>query len=42
MGVMHYNIIVIQMVRVITELQGVKEKTVVVEKFAMENNCYNI
>ena len=33
MGVMYYNIIVIQMVRVMAERQGEQEKTVIIEKF---------
>ena len=42
MGLMYYNIIVIQMVRVMVEQQGEQEKTVVIEEFARGNKCHNI
>ena len=41
MSVTYYNIIVIQMVRVMTERQGEQGKTVLIEKFATENKCHN-
>ena len=34
MGVMYYNIIVIQMVRVMTKRQGEQGKRIVIEEFA--------
>ena len=38
---MYYNIIVIQMVCVMTERQEEQGKTVVIEEFATENKCHN-
>ena len=39
---MYYNIIIIQMVRVMAKRQEEHEKTVVIEKFATGNKCHNI
>ena len=42
MGVMYYNIIVVQMVCVMTKQQGEQGKTIIIEEFATGNKCYNI
>ena len=39
---MYFNIIVIQMVRVMAERQEEQGKTVVIEEFATGNKCHNI
>lgn len=41
-GVMYYNIIVIQMLRVMAKRKGEQGKTVVIKEFATENKCHNI
>ena len=42
MRVMYYNIIVVQMVRVMAERRGEQKKMVVIEEFATRNKCHNI
>ena len=42
MGVMYYNIIVIQMVRTVAERQGEQKKILVIKELTTGNKCHNI